>query len=182
MKKIILLLVLALTFTFGANSQTIIDLSNMTGNTNLGQNCSPHGSIQHFVTNGDVNTNGHRIKLKNAVLTINGNLYGGGEIVTCGSSESSFCVQGTITNIEYDYNDMQCSTLSNTTFTKDDFKWSLSNNILKAEVDNISIYDMTGKMIISTSENNVDVSFIEKGIYIIRLTKDGKVDVVKTNI
>ena len=115
MKKLLLVLVLLMSTI--ATSQTIIDLSGMTGDVTLGQNCSASQEPQHYVTEGDVNLNGFKLRLKNSTLQVNGNINGGGQIVTCG--QSTFCASGTIQNNPSYDSSAYCHTLSVSTFELD---------------------------------------------------------------
>lgn len=71
-----------------------IDLSGMTGNVTLNPSDATNGEIQ---TTGDVNLNGHRLKVVNIKLTVNGNLNGGGKVRTQGAN-AVICVTGSIQN------------------------------------------------------------------------------------
>lgn len=75
-------------------SVSTIDLSGMTGNVTLNPSDATNGEIQ---TTGDVNLNGHRLKVVNIKLTVNGNLNGGGKVRTQGSN-AVICVTGSIQN------------------------------------------------------------------------------------
>lgn len=71
-----------------------VNLSGMTGNVTLNPSDATNGEIQ---TTGDVNLNGHKLKVVNVKLTINGNLNGGGRVRTQGSN-AVICVTGSIQN------------------------------------------------------------------------------------
>lgn len=107
MKKILCLLLLISSISF---SQTYVDLSDMTEDVILGQNCSQSQTPQEFVT-GNVKLNGYTIRLRNSNLKIEGFILEtglGGEIDTCG--QSTFCPQYSMNN-NFDFNleDMDCT-------------------------------------------------------------------------
>ena len=115
MKKLFLSTVLLVLTTVMSFSQTQIDLSNLTQDIDLGQNCSSSQTPQQFITTGDVNLNGYEIDLRNAILIITGNLNGPGEIDGCGQSE--LCVQGVVQNNPEIDDVNTCNTLSINTIT-----------------------------------------------------------------
>lgn len=71
-----------------------VDLGGMTGDVTLSPSDATNGEVQ---TTGDVNLNGHELKVVNIKLTINGNLNGGGQVRTQGSN-AVICVLGNIQN------------------------------------------------------------------------------------
>lgn len=135
MKKLILLGVL-ITSMF-VKAQTAIDLSGMTGNTTLGQNCSSSQEPQSFVTSGDLNLNGFKLRLKNATLIVNGNLNGSGEIDVCG--QSTFCVNGVIQNNPVYDPEALCNTLSS-----NEYELDISNIPINIRY---RVYDISGKLL-----------------------------------
>lgn len=160
-------------------AQTVVDLSNVTSNVQLGSNCSPNGTIQDYIAYGDVNLNGKKIKLKNATLSITGNLTNG-RVQVCGNQNASFCVQGSISNVEYNNSDLNCSTLSNIDFEVKETKWYVKNGTFHTDADSIEIYDILGKMVLKSNNEQTDISYIKRGIYIIRMTKGNGTKVIKT--
>ncbi len=80
-------------------SQTTVNLSSMTSDISLGQDCSNSQTPEEFISPGDANLNLHTIHLRNAHLKVNGNINGGGAIVGCG--QSSICKTGSIQNFPY---------------------------------------------------------------------------------
>lgn len=105
MKKVLLLMLL---FSTAAFSQTFVDLSNLTEDIVLGQNCSQSQTPQEFVTN-NIGMNGYKITLKNSNLKIDGFINNtGGEIATCG--QSTFCPSYSMdNNFVFNIEDMDCS-------------------------------------------------------------------------
>ena len=171
MKK--LLLLSALLFSTLLMAQTTIDLSGMTGDITLGSNCSSSQTPEEFVTTGDANLNGFEIDLRNANLTVTGNLNGDGEIDGCG--QSNLCVLGSIQNnpdIDDDVT-VNCSTLGTTEFTPED-RFSFDNRTKTVTIKNskfIKVFDMNGREVLSTKEETLNFSSLSSGIYIFKSDK-----------
>ena len=144
MKTITILLIL---LSININAQTSIDLSNMTSNVTLGQNCGNNQEVTDYVTPSGLNLNGFVLRLKNANLVVTGDIEGLGNIILCGNS--TICTNGTIQNnvkingsYDYDPTDYVCNTLSNQQFEID-----LDN--IQDKFINLPYmkYDVTGRQI-----------------------------------
>lgn len=166
MKKLLAVLVLLVSLTLTA--QTTIDLSGMTDDVTLGQNCSSSQTPEQYVTTGDVNLNGFELDLRNVILVINGNLNGDGEIEGCG--QSSLCVSGSIQNdpeIE-DVSVVECSSLSDAEFnTKPLFSLNLRTKTIEiTDSEFIRVYSMSGQLLLETNGTILNFSALGDGIYI----------------
>lgn len=171
MKKFLLLFLMLGSLTLTA--QTTIDLSGMTEDVTLGQNCSASQTPQEYVTTGDVNLNGFELDLRNVNLTVNGNINGGGEIEACG--QSTICYTGAIqNNPEFDdITAVSCSTLSNPEFTTED-RFSFDNRTKTVTIKNskfIKVFDMNGREVLSTKEETLNFSTLSDGLYIFKSDK-----------
>lgn len=91
------ILLLVLLTTMISTAQTQVDLSNLTSNVILGNDCSSSEAPDLFESL-NANLNGHTITLRNSKLKINSNLNGPGEIRACGNSNSQICISGTSSN------------------------------------------------------------------------------------
>lgn len=161
MKKLFLLTCLFLSSFLGAQSVSLV------GNETWGQNCSSSQQPVEAIVYGDLNLNNFRLRLKNVQLTVTGNLNGGGEIVSCGSS--TICVQGSVQNNPTLDEDLQfsCSTLSVDTFEKEP-PVHLKNGVLSTENHTIDkIYSMEGRLLLEPRKNNVYIGEFRQGVYII---------------
>ena len=169
-----LLLVLALVSTVLTFGQTSIDLSGMTEDLRLGQNCSASQSPQEYVTTGDLNLNGFELDLRNVNLTVTGNLNGAGKIVGCG--QAVLYVQGSIQNNPDIEDGLLGSTLSNTEFTtKDSFSFNGITKIVTIKNSAfIKVYDLAGRTVLSTLEDTLDFSTLKCGIYVFASDKFAK--------
>lgn len=155
-KSILLILLLIVTVSF---SQTTINLSGMTSDLSLGQNCSQSQTPLGYVTNGnskDLNLNGKTLNLRNVKLIVLGNINGPGIITYCG--QSNIVLQGVIqnnpnlNNIPINVNlDLQDFNMENIKYYED-----------------LKIYDFTGKYI----TNNPNIEELDSGGYI--LTAKGR--------
>lgn len=87
-----------------------IDLGGMNGDLQL----NPSDATDNVIyTTGDLNLNGFTLTLTNVRLVVNGNLNGGGSVVTEGS-KGSLCVRGAVQNSpDLSNASVGCSTLSN---------------------------------------------------------------------
>ena len=144
MKTRNLFIILLIVLTSTINAQITIDLSNLTENITLGNNCSSSQYPEEFETIGDVNLNGFELHLKNANLRINGNLNGPGEITHCNNDNSHLCITG-FTNNNPNLSNLQCIVLS-----IERFELIPQNYFL-----NYKIYNLTGKLLLEgkTNEN-----------------------------
>ena len=169
MKKIIVLLAFALTMSLSA--QTPVELSGMTGDLTLGNNCG-NGEYMEFITYGDANLNGYTLTIRNAKLTITGNLNGGGKIKT--NCKATFCVNGSIQNqVDYKDKDLNCETLSNSTAELELRTYDYSRGVLTIkDAKYIAIYNMVGQKVLEANRNTLDLTYIQKNIYIIRASND----------
>lgn len=164
MKKLLLLLALVSTvLTFG---QTSIDLSGMTEDVKLGQNCSASQTPQHYIATGDVNLNGFELDLRNVTLTITGNLNGSGSVIGCG--QAVLTVQGDIQNDPEIEDGLLDTTLSAPVFTTaDSFSFSNVTKIVTIKnSDYIKVYDLSGRVVLSTKEESLNFSSLVCGVYI----------------
>ena len=172
MKKLFLSPVLLVLTTVMSFSQTQIDLSGLTGDIDLGQNCSSSQTPQQFITTGDVNLNGYEIDLRNAILIVTGNLNGPGEIDGCGQSE--LCVQGVVQN-NPEIDDVNiCNTLSINTIPTKNLKVHYNQNTQTINipgVDFIMVYDLTGKLIRKSELDNISISNIKNEILLLYTNK-----------
>lgn len=159
MKKLFLLGVLVI-FQM-ANSQTVIDLSNMTENITIGQNCSNSQEQEQFITNGDVNLNGFTVDLRNSLLSVNGNINGEGNIQGCGNSK--VCKTGSIqnnpifTNVEILDN---CPTLSVPEYDFEKYGF------------NYEVYDLLGRLLQKGVTNSNTFHYLPSNVVVI-LKVDG---------
>lgn len=172
MKKLFLSTVLLVLTTVMSFSQTQIDLSNLTQDIDLGQNCSSSQTPQQFITTGDVNLNGYEIDLRNAILIITGNLNGPGEIDGCGQSE--LCVQGVVQNNPEIDDVNTCNTLSINTIITENLKVHYNPNtqtISIPGVEFIRVYDLTGKLIRNSEIDNISISNIKNEILLLYTNK-----------
>ncbi len=172
MKKVLSVLVLLMSLTLTA--QTSVNLSGMTEDVTLGQNCSTSQTPQEYITTGDVNLNGFELNLKNVNLTVIGNVNGSGDIEYCGQSQ--MCVNGNIQNSPEIEDGLDCSTLSNTEFTTKD-SFSFSNVTKRVTIRNsqyIKVYDLSGKTVLSTKEETLDFSTLRCGVYVFASDKFAK--------
>lgn len=166
MKKFITVLVLLLSLTMF--SQTTIDLSGMTEDITLGQNCSQSQTPEEFVTTGDANLNGFTINLKNSNLTVTGNLNGNGEIEGCG--QSSLCVNGATQNNPNIEDGLDCNTLSNNEVELTPV-FSFSNVTKTIKIHNstfIHVYSMTGQLVLESKGDTLRFEGLPTGIYIFK--------------
>ncbi|MDC7249138.1 MAG: T9SS type A sorting domain-containing protein [Sphaerochaetaceae bacterium] len=166
MKKI--MFIFALLFSAIMVAQTPIDLSGMTEDITLGSNCSSSQTPEHYVTTGDLNLNGFTLHLKNVLLEVSGNVNGGGEISYCGSSE--LCASGNVQNNPTIENGLSCNTLSTDEVGLTPV-YSFSNLTKTITIHNstfIKVFDMTGKMVLSTDEDTLNFSKLTAGIYIFK--------------
>lgn len=149
MKKIIILAVLVIQMI--ATAQTQVDLSNMTSNITLGQNCSSSQTPEEYVTIGNVNLNGYELNLRNVKLTIRGNLNGTGNVDHCG--QSNLVLSGTVQN-NPNLNGIPTTftTLSLAEFKLQDIR----------SYEDVKVFDMQGKFL----GNGSDLSTLSTGIYI----------------
>ena len=149
MKKTIILALLAIGMI--AKAQTQVDLSNMTSNISLGQNCSSSQTPEEYVTTGDVNLNGKTLNLRNVKLTIRGNLNGSGSVDHCG--QSNLVLSGAVQN-NPNLNGIPTTftTLSLAEFKLQDIKY----------YENVKVFNMQGKFL----GNGSDLSTLSTGIYI----------------
>jgi hypothetical protein len=170
MKKVIYLLSLLMSTLM--YSQVEVDLSNMTGDVDLGQNCSSSQTPQEFVTTGDVNLNGYEITLRNAILFVTGDLNGDGEIETCGQSQSQICVSGTVSgDVEFEGVSTDCSTLStpNYNINKLSYSYSSFTGILDVpNVKTIEVYNLHGQQLIVAKGSLIDLSNINTNVILVR--------------
>ena len=134
-RQIIILITIFVLFITSLNAQITIDLSGMTSNITLGNNCSSSQQQSYYQTTGDLNLNGKTLYLRNTTLKVNGNINGSGEIKSCGNS--SICYTLSIqNNPEFDdVTAVNCNTLS-----IKDFKLIYPNLECK-------IYDISGKLL-----------------------------------
>jgi hypothetical protein len=141
MKKLFLLVLLVVGIT--TKAQTTIDLSGMTTNLTLGQNCSSSQTPQQYITTGDVNLNGKTLNLKNVILKVNGNINGGGRIEGCGQAKLN--LTGVIQN-NPQIEEGLLVTLGLQTF-----------NLIKDIPKNLNykVYDIMGRLIYQGNTNNI---------------------------
>lgn len=132
------------------SAQTQVDLSGMTHNISLGQNCSSSQEPELFETIQDVNLNGYTITLRNSILKINGNLNGGGRIEVCGNSNSFICLTGSIQNniVLQGITIVNCSVLSTDTF---EYVNEIPKNL------NYAVYNILGKEVSKGNTNSLDL-------------------------
>ena len=172
MKKLLLSTVLSVLTTAMGFSQTQIDLSGLTEDIDLGQNCSSSQTPQEFITTGDVNLNGYEIDLRNSILIITGNLNGPGEIDGCGQSE--LCVQGVVQNNPEIDDVSTCSTLgiNNVIAEKLKVQYDVNTQIITIpNVQFIIVYDLTGKLIRKSELDNISISNISNEILLLYTNK-----------
>lgn len=156
-------------------SQTVIDLSGITGTVTLGSNCSNSQTPQEFVTTGDLNLNGFTLKLRNANLIVTGNLNGGGSIIGCGSS-SNICVTGNIqNNPQLNSNiTLNCNSLSTDNFKLNSSNYNFNRSTKVLTVDSIkfiNVYDLTGKLIKTSQSNSIILDNLDSGLYLINTNR-----------
>ena len=150
MKKIITLLVLVIGMI--TTAQTQINLSGMTSNITLGQNCSQSQNPEEYVTTANINLNGFTLNLKNVKLTVRGNLNGIGNVTHCG--QSNIVLQGIIQN------NPNLNNIPITSIVLDLKEFELQN--IKYYED-IKIFDLQGKYI----SKEFDFEKLKSGIYIV---------------
>lgn len=126
---------LMLLFTIISTAQQQINLSGITQNMSIGQDCSSSQTPEQYRTTGDMNLNGKTVQLRNTYLEVTGNLNGSGSIAFCGNS--SLCVRGVIqNNPNIESGLLNCSTLSVVEF---DFRRDFDYNF--------EIYNLAGQKI-----------------------------------
>lgn len=127
--------ILAIMLTTILTAQTVVNLSGMTQDVTLGQNCSNSQAQQEFVTYLDVNLNGKKLDLRNAHLTVYANINGNGRIEGCGNSK--ICTTGAIQNnpVFDDVEIVNCSVLNLPEFEFGKYGY------------NYQVYDITGRLI-----------------------------------
>lgn len=165
MKK--LLLILILSFSINTFGQTQVDLSGLTGNITLGQDCSSTEIPEYFETTGDCNLNGYKITLRNSVLKVNGNINGNGRIDNCGNSNSQICALGVVQNspIFDGITLVNCNTLSTTEF-----------DIHKDYGYNYKVYNTTG-MLLSKGKTSIDLyNILPKNTVLLLVVEGFKVE------
>lgn len=134
MKTLFKLIIL---ISFSIQAQTEINLSGITSDGSIGQNCSNSQPQEDFITTGDVNLNGYILKLKNVNLEITGNLNGPGVLDACGNS--SFCIGGIMQNgAGYNGERLNCDTLSIK-------EYNIEDNLPLEK--SYAIYDLQGRLI-----------------------------------
>lgn len=174
MKRLFIAAFLMLCFT--TYGQTYVDLSNMTDDVILGQNCSSSQEPQQFVTD-DVNLNGFEVELRNSTLTVNGDINGEGEIEGCGQSQ--LCINGTTGDEVEIEDDLSCSTLSMQSYNQE-LNFTITNNWLTVkDVDYINLYEISGKKVISAKGNSIDLSIVDTGVYVIQTSRGNKKLLIK---
>lgn len=172
MKKLLLSTLVLSLVTSLIKGQTSIDLSGLTDDVRLGQNCSSSQTPQEFITTGDVNLNGYEIELRNSILIVTGNLNGPGEIEGCGQSE--VCVQGVVQNNPEVEDVSECNTLSINNVIAEDLKINynkITQTITIPNVDFIMIYDLTGKLITKSEKDKIYIQNIKNEILLLYTNK-----------
>ena len=172
MKNLLFTVAIFIATTTLTLSQTEIDLSNLTQNINLGQNCSSSQLPRQFIHYGDANLNGFEINLRNAILTITGNIIGPGEIDGCGQSQ--LCGVDVIQSDININGVVSCSTLNINTVATENLKVTYDSNtqiITIPNVDFIRIYDLTGRLIKKSELDNISISNIKNEILLLYTNK-----------
>ncbi len=134
---------LAIMLTTILTAQTPVNLSGMTQDMPLGQNCSNSQAQEQFITTGDLNLNGKTLHLRNAYLTVTGYIKGPGRIEGCGNSK--ICTMNAIQNSPV-FNSVEvvnCSTLGVPEFEFDKYG------------HHFKVFDLTGRLLLEgiTDEN-----------------------------
>lgn len=148
MKKSLLLLMLFIGVTVSA--QTTVDLSGLTSDITLGEDCSSSETPEAFITTGDANLNTFKVTLRNSTLRVNGNINGPGRITACGNSNSEMCLTGSVQN-NPNLNGVtivDCNTLNIDTF--------VSVNEIPKNLNYI-VYNTLGQVISKGNTTNLDL-------------------------
>lgn len=191
MKTLVLLL-----FSLFSFAQTEVDLSAMVSDVLLGDEIDivvecTNNPINEFVSK-DIDFNGSKVILNNAILTVNGDVQFGGAFL--GYCQSTICINGTIFNtdppdpggnpfdsreINRDYN--VCIELPEGEVIGykallgllqqrplSVVKYTLNNNILTVEnIDKVVVYNLLGQKLIE-GKNMVDLSNLKDNFLIVK--------------
>ena len=160
--KIKLILIL---FPLIINSQVFLDLSEMTSDITLGNECGL-GDYLEYETYGDAHLNGFNITIKNCSFIINGQLHSGGGLVIIPSGCPSIFKYSSVSSEEY--------TLDQLEFIDDrDKKFKYSDGILTVKgAKEIGLANMVGQVILKEKGNSLNIENVNKGVYVLFAHKD----------